>query len=208
MITLSSAEHVEDDNKQLQNLQFHSLLPPLEQCSYPDVDEVEQQPSIVDDNLQSSINNNSGGPSDDKIASLHQEVHYGNAAAASTLGRYYYEGVHVPKNIPLAIRLFHFSADAGDSDAQAILGVLLLRGTELRRNDSLSVYWFTRASSQRHPRAEFFLAMAHLTGTGVVRSLGRAQDLLKRSALNGNVDSLLFLKNNPRLFPTSTTTIV
>ncbi len=174
-----------------QLLQYPCLLPSLERCAYPgDDDDV---PPLV---RPVSHNN---GPSDDEIASLHNDVRFANVSSAATLARFYYEGVHVPKNIPLAIRLFHFAADAGDSESQTVLGVLYLRGTDICKDVGLSTYWFARASAQFHPKAEFFLAMAHLTGAGAIRQLARAQELLKRSSLKGNTDSQLFLKNNPRL---------
>ncbi len=82
-------------------------------------------------------------------------------------------------------------ADAGDAQAQRILGMAYLGGKTVARDDGLAVHWLTLAADQNDSRAQGILAALYQKGEdGVGKNPVLALSWLNRAAENGDPPSL------------------
>ena len=77
----------------------------------------------------------------------------GNAAAQSTLGAMYEEGLGVPKDYSNAINWFRLAADQGHAQAQHYLGVMYGNGQGVPQDLVLAHMWFNLSAAQGHGMA-------------------------------------------------------
>jgi hypothetical protein len=67
-----------------------------------------------------------------------------------------------------AVRLLAPAADAGNANAQALLGSILLRGApDVPRDDQRAAYWMQRAANQGFAQAQLNLGAMYKRGAGV-----------------------------------------
>jgi TPR repeat protein len=66
------------------------------------------------------------------------------------------------------------------------LGAIYDKGIGTSRDASQAIKWFTLAADQRDPTSQLNLALFHLRGDGVEKSIPTAELWLQRSANNGN----------------------
>ena len=69
-----------------------------------------------------------------------------------------------------AARIAGPRAEAGDADAQALLGYLYEHGRGVTQDYILAVHWYTCAAEQGHPTAQYLLGLMYDKGHGVERS--------------------------------------
>lgn len=86
----------------------------------------------------------------------------------------------------LAYRLALPAAQAGDANAQYLLGTQLWRGRGVIRNDPEAAQWFARAAEQDHSDAMTDLAAMYRLGEGVEKDTRRAFALSLKAAETGN----------------------
>jgi TPR repeat protein len=98
----------------------------------------------------------------------------------------------VKPNLPEAIRLYRSAANAGDVNAQLTLGTILLRN---KGSASEAVRWLTLAANKRDKYALHSLGRLYLTGQFVSQDTGRAIQLLRSAAAEGNGYAELDLAN-------------
>ena len=81
-------------------------------------------------------------------------------------------------NYKLAINNFTKAAQAGDTQAQANLGVVYSNGEAVKPDFSKALYWLNKAVKKNVPSAYYNLAQMYLQGTGVRVNNEKAINLL------------------------------
>ena len=103
------------------------------------------------------------------------------AAPIDDAGEAYNKSVYVQ-----AIRLFRPLAEQGNSDAQAMLGMMYLKGEGTTRSYPDAMKWLLLASSQGNTSALNNLGAMHFNGDGVTRNYPEAARLFRQSAAKGD----------------------
>jgi hypothetical protein len=80
-------------------------------------------------------------------------------------------------------------AQQNDADAQYTLGLRLLRGDRLPRNDAEAVGWFERAARMGDARAQFQLGMAYSSGRGVGQDYVAGYTWITTASVNGETEA-------------------
>lgn len=73
-------------------------------------------------------------------------------------------------------------ANAGDADAQNLLGAMYQTGTTVVRSDEEAARWYAKAAEQGHAASQANLGAMYFDGKGVQVSSTRAVELYKKSA--------------------------
>ncbi len=76
-------------------------------------------------------------------------------------------------------------ADRGDADAQFELGLRLLTGEGLTKDEAKGMQWMEKAANQKHLRAQFVLGSLFEDGVGVTKDESKAVEWYRKSAENG-----------------------
>lgn len=76
-------------------------------------------------------------------------------------------------------------ADNGDVDSQFELGLRLLTGEGLKKNETEGVKWIEKAAKQKHLRAQFVMGSLYEDGVGVTKNEATAVEWFRKSADNG-----------------------
>lgn len=92
-----------------------------------------------------------------------------------------------------ALSYLHIAADAGLTEAQVYLGVVLSESDETK-----SVHYFRRAAQSGDSRALVFLAQCYETGFGVSQCVSTAVSLYQQAAIRGNKQARDILRETHR----------
>ena len=84
------------------------------------------------------------------------------------------------------------SAEAGDAEAQFILGGMYVTGVGVPQDAATAVAWYRRAAEQGHARAQYNLGAMYAAGDGVPQDAAAAVAWYRRAAEQGNATA----KNN------------
>lgn len=76
-------------------------------------------------------------------------------------------------------------ANDGDADSQFELGLRLLTGEGVPKNEAEGVKWMEKAAAQKHLRAQFVMGSLYEDGVGVGRDPAKAFEWYRKSAQNG-----------------------
>jgi TPR repeat protein len=88
-----------------------------------------------------------------------------------------------------ARRLWLPLAEAGNADAQTMLGIIYEEGHGVSQDYAAAVTWYRRAADQGHPDAQFYLACMHDFGKGVPLDPAAAVKWLRQAADQGHTDA-------------------
>lgn len=77
------------------------------------------------------------------------------------------------------------AADAGNKEAQYIIGRCYYHGISVNHDYTKAVKYYKLAAAQGHPKADYYLAQCYLYGLGVTQDDNQAIECLKRSAAKG-----------------------
>jgi TPR repeat protein len=80
-------------------------------------------------------------------------------------------------------------AEAGDTAAQTLIGVLFETGLGIAQDKAKAAEWYQLAAAKNDPHAAFRLAQLHLLGTGVKQDKKQAADLFEIAARAGNPEA-------------------
>ncbi len=97
------------------------------------------------------------------------------------LGRKYYEGHEVQKNLGKAFQWFRKAAGQGVVEAQFCMGI---------SHHEQAVKWFRKAARQGYPKAQFNLGMMYLDGRGVSRDVDEAIKWFRRASKQGHAKAV------------------
>ena len=81
---------------------------------------------------------------------------------------------------------FRSAAEAGDPEAQSLLGRMYLDGEGLEQSDKKAFKWISLAAEQNEPYALDYLGYMYYEGKGTEKSFEKALECFVRSAEEGN----------------------
>jgi len=85
--------------------------------------------------------------------------YFGDRDAQYNLARMYLDGDGVPKDPRVASRWLSLAADKGQHQAQALLGEILIKGTDDARRRALGLMWLTLAADSATPQEGWIVQM-------------------------------------------------
>lgn len=91
----------------------------------------------------------------------------GDAEAQFKLGRLYFRGEALPKDLSRAADLFQKAAAQGHAEAEGSLGFLYSNGLGVGQDDAQAIAWFKKAAEKGSAKAQFNLGKMLLDGRGV-----------------------------------------
>lgn len=121
----------------------------------------------------------------------------GSVEGLYKLGKCYYVGVGVTKNVPWALTCWRIAGELGYSDALYMIGSSYVRG--LCKDYSAALYWWRRAAGLQNPFGQCMLGLCYKNGYGVPVNLKVSEMWLKLAAEQGNSTALSELQNMPHL---------
>ncbi len=119
----------------------------------------------------------------------------GDVAAMVELGKAYWGGNGVAKDVEKGRGWLEHAADKGSVEAEMLLGAAYLSGTNLAKNRELAAKYLLQVAQQqhvedglksRHALAQYWIAMMYEQGAGVEKSHEKAIQFLQMAASNGN----------------------
>ncbi|WP_284661458.1 tetratricopeptide repeat protein [Myxococcus sp. SDU36] len=106
----------------------------------------------------------------------------------------YEQGRGVRKNLGRAIQIYKKAADAGNADAQCVLGWMCLNGVGGSTDILGALRWYQQSAEQGNASALFSLGQMYGEGNGVPKSRTRAARYLRLAAALGHSRSADYLK--------------
>lgn len=95
-----------------------------------------------------------------------------------------------------SIKNIYRQAQAGDADAQTIVGHWFYAGRHVDQNYDTAAQWWAKAAKAGNNKAAGYLALCYQTGRGVQRDSIRALNLYNRSIKGGNKEILKSLEES------------
>ena len=86
-------------------------------------------------------------------------------------------------------------ANAGDAEAQFILGEMYFKGEGVKRDTHLAARWYRKAAEQGHVGAQVRLGEAHYNGWGVEKNYKEALMWYRKAARRNNPDAQVAVGN-------------
>ena len=83
------------------------------------------------------------------------------------------------------------AAQAGNADAEELIGVMYAMGLGVERDDRRAFEWYLRASMKAHPGAQSGVGWYYEVGRGVAKDLVRAYMWYVLSAIGGDPDAAI-----------------
>ena len=83
------------------------------------------------------------------------------------------------------------AAQAGNADAEELIGVMYAMGLGVERDDRRAFEWYLRASLKAHPGAQSGIGWYYEVGRGVAKDLVRAYMWYVLSAVGGDPDAAI-----------------
>ena len=90
-------------------------------------------------------------------------------------------------------------AQAGDTEAQFVLGDMYRNGRGVKQDFKEAVKWFRKASEQGYAEAQYDLGLMYYFGRGVERDIQESKTWMRKAAEQGNADAQNFLKEVQRI---------
>ena len=81
-------------------------------------------------------------------------------------------------------------ADAGDAEAQYMLGLMRLKGVGVMKNEEKAKEMFRKAAAQKHPGAQYELGLMYYEGEVLYRNVNEAWQLWKSASWGGCVAAM------------------
>lgn len=126
-----------------------------------------------------------GGDPEKIIHLLSAAAEQDHVFATTNLGIFYYFGDFVEKSYDKAASLFLKSAKLGDPSAQYYLGLSLLNGTGVKKNEKTGLRVLKMASEAGMPHAQLELAKCYEDGIGIDTDLFEAVSWYAYAAKSG-----------------------
>ena len=121
---------------------------------------------------------------------LHEAATSGFPIAAMQLGHLYAGRYDVAARPEDALRWYTIAAEAGQSEAQYILGVMYRHGSLVPKDAAKAAEWLTKAAESGLAGAQFDSGVMFCTGEGVEKDVARGAELYRLAAEGGHVDGM------------------
>jgi hypothetical protein len=112
---------------------------------------------------------------------VEQEV----AEACYYLGKMYYNGYGVQKDLSEALNWFRKGANLMDPRAQYTLGMIYAVGEGVQQDDTEAVSWFRKAAEQGDAVGQYYLGRSYYQGSGIEQDYEQAVKWTQKSADQG-----------------------
>ncbi len=110
------------------------------------------------------------------------------------MGRCYYEGLHgMPQDQALAYRHFSQALSLRSPDSGAAMGLMLLRGEGVEKDEKRGLRMITLAANSGYPYAICLMAYAHYNGFGTAADGMKASEFLQEAAALGMPEAYVYL---------------
>lgn len=153
----------------------------LEDFAESDSEIVSSQNTLVADKLEHSFND------------YYSLAESGDADAQCKVGRCYYDGIGIKKDIKQAVEWYSKAAEQGHADAQNRLGVRYLNGDGVEEDESLAAKLFEQAALQGHAKAQCNLGICYFYGYGLAEDNEEAFRWFSLSAEQNHADAQCFV---------------
>jgi hypothetical protein len=130
------------------------------------------------------------------IEQIQNKANSGNTDAMFILGREYYEGKILPKDVIEAIRWWKKAAEAGDSNSMYNLGICSSLGTGVNTSDTNAFIWWLKAAEAGQAKAMYKVGFAYGTGQGVEKNIPESTGWFLKASEAGDVESMYALGLN------------
>lgn len=127
------------------------------------------------------------------IPALERRARDGDAQAQFELGRAYFRGEGVGKNVQKAGELFAEAAEAGNADAMFGMGFLSLSGEAGPKDENEAARWFRQGAAAGSLKAKFNLGLMLRQGRSIQPSNEESLRLLHEAAEGGLLEARSYL---------------
>ncbi|MBQ8452827.1 MAG: sel1 repeat family protein [Prevotella sp.] len=124
-----------------------------------------------------------------KIQKLQKEADEGHQDAQYELGRRYYLGDGVERDLSSTIKYISMAASQQHPAARLMMGRFYLDGEIMPCNKNAAFHIFTQLSRENHPLGTFHLAYCYENGIGVNKDTQTALSLYERAIALGYLDA-------------------
>jgi hypothetical protein len=93
------------------------------------------------------------------------------------------------KKFKVAEKILEKTATAGDTTSQFMVATMYALGQGVKKDTTISAYWYAMAANQGDLDAQYFLANQYLRGDGVSQNLPYFASLIRDAAKKGNVSA-------------------
>lgn len=118
----------------------------------------------------------------DRLTTLINKAEQGNMAAQYTLGKMYYFGLNVNRNVVESEKWYLLAAEQGHLDAQLHLANNYYYGRDYTRNDAEAFRLFQLAADQGSAEAQYYLGESYAKGNGIEENLAESIKWYKLAA--------------------------
>ncbi len=125
------------------------------------------------------------GQDTDTISPLLSRAEAGDALAQLELGKCYYEGNGVEKDVTLALYWLRLAAEQGNGEAQCDVGIFYEFGEGVEMDYGEAVKWYRLAAEQGDEVGACNLGMCYLNGNGVEKDAQEGVLWLQQAANQG-----------------------
>ena len=120
------------------------------------------------------------------LEKLTQKAQMGDAQAQYELGRVYYDGREVNRDLEVAFGWLLKAAKQGHADAQYNTGRCYFHGRGVPRDKKIGLSWFYEAALQDHQQATYTLGDMYFLGQGIEINHAEAIKWFSKSAARGD----------------------
>lgn len=125
----------------------------------------------------------------EKSKSFEELLKKGDPRTQYEIGKRFYQGKVVPKNLPEAYKWIKKSADQGHYPAQNLLGLMYSYGLGMKSDPEKAIYWYTLAAKQGDVASQFNLGNMYLAGKGVPVDYYKAHKWYLLAAKQGDANA-------------------
>jgi TPR repeat protein len=137
---------------------------------------------ILSDGENTGSSSYDAGFDEEDIQSIINSAEKGNISALNALGKAYYYGKKIEKNLARAFDYFMRAALAGNASSQNNIGTLFRRGVGVTQDFELAIEWYKKAANQNLPRAQWNLGTLYLSDEMSQKDISQGIAWLKKSA--------------------------
>lgn len=132
-------------------------------------------------------------PTQKDLATVKAKAAKGDVGSLSLLGQYYYYGLGMPKNYPVALKWLNKAAAKNDVPSMLLLGEMYEQGMGVTKDLKKSLEWTKKAALKGSSDAAYELAEMYEQGNGVPKDMAESVKWYTIAADKGDVDAMISL---------------
>lgn len=127
---------------------------------------------------------------------LENEANSGDPVAQVNLGRVYYAGRGVTKDLGESFKWINMAAQQNDARGEGLVALAYYNGEGVDQDYSQAFQWAQKSADQDDPVGQYALALCYGNGDGVSEDDNMAAEFMKKSAAQGFQPAIDALKSN------------